>query len=102
MVPGLPPYADLGSLKDTAFALEGGGVSGFTMARDGGYVLFLKERKPVSEETLKAGLAAFMAEARSRRSSSPFAQWFSGEWEKSSVAAAFRRMKGTNAPSEMN
>lgn len=102
MVPGLPPYADLGSLKDTAFALEGGGVSGFTMARDGGYVLFLKERKPVSEETLKAGLAGFMAEARSRRSSSPFAQWFSGEWEKSSVAAAFRRMKGTNAPSEMN
>jgi hypothetical protein len=102
MVPGLPPYADLGSLKDTAFALEPGGVSGFAMARDGGYVLFLKERKPVSEETLKAGLPAFMAEARSRRSSSPFAQWFSGEWEKSSVAAAFRRMKGTNAPGEMN
>jgi hypothetical protein len=43
-----------------------------------------------------------MAEARSRRSSSPFAQWFTAEWEKSSVAAAFRRMKGTNAPSEMN
>lgn len=102
MVPGLPPYADLGSLKDTAFALEPGGVSGFTMARDGGYVLFLKERKPVSDETLKAGLPGYMAEARANRSSSPFAQWFSSEWEKSSVAAALRKARGTNAPTEPN
>lgn len=101
-VPGLPPYADLGSLKDSAFALEPGGVSGFTPARDGGYVLFLKERKPVSDEALKAGLPAYLSEARSRRNSSPFAQWFSEEWEKSSVAARFRPSPATNGPAELN
>jgi hypothetical protein len=102
MVPGLPPYADLGSLKDTAFALEAGGISSFTLSRDGGYVLSLKERKKVSDEAIKAGLSAFIAEARSRRSSSPFGQWFTSEWEKSSVAEAFKPRADTNAPSAMN
>ncbi len=101
MVPGLPAYADLGSLKDTAFALEPSGVSGFTLSRDGGYVLFLKERKPVADEVLKAGLPAFLVEARGRRSGSPFSQWFTEEWEKSSVAAAFRPKPETNAPAGM-
>ncbi len=98
MVPGLPPYADLNSLKDTAFNLQPGGVSTFNLGRDGGYVLFLKERKPVSEETLKAGMATYAAELRSRRFAEAFYRWFESEWERSSVSARYRQPAGTNGP----
>ncbi len=98
MVPGLPPYADLNSLKDTAFNLQPGQASTFNLGRDGGYVLFLKERKPVSDEALKAGTTTYAAELRSRKFAEAFYRWFESEWERSSVSARYRPAAGTNGP----
>jgi hypothetical protein len=98
MVPGLPPYADLNSLKDTAFNLQPGQASTFNLGRDGGYVLFLKERKPVSDEVLKAGAATYAAELRSRGFADAFYRWFESEWERSSISARYRQNAATNGP----
>jgi hypothetical protein len=98
MVPGLPPYADLSSLKDAAFALKAGGVSPMGFLREGGYVLFLKERKAPTAEAVKAGLPAYITEQRSRRSNGPFVQWFTSEWDKSGLSLAIRPRPSTNGP----
>jgi len=98
MVPGLPPVADLNSLKDAAFGLQPGGVSTFNLGRDGGYVLFLKERKPVAEDVLKSGTATYAAELRSRRFGEAFYRWFESEWDRSSVSARYRPDPATNGP----
>lgn len=102
MVPGLPPFADLNTLKEAAFALEPGKVSTFNISAQGGFVLFLKAKTPVSDDKLKAELPSFVAEVRSRRSTgAAFFDWFTSEWSKSSVARAFTRPADTNAPSGM-
>lgn len=96
-VAGLPPSADLASLKNAAFALQPGKAGSFAFSRDGGFVLFLKERKAPTAEAIKAGLPGYIAEQRGRRSRGPFVQWFTSEWEKSGLRLALEPRRETNA-----
>jgi len=101
-VAGLPPGADLASLKNAAFALQPGQVGNFAFSREGGFVLYLKDRKAPTPEAIKAGLAAYVAEQRSRRARGPFVQWFTTEWEKSGLRLALEPRRETNSMSMPN
>ncbi len=50
-------------------------------------VVFLKERRPVTEETVKAGLNSFSEEMRQRRQNGVFGEWFRQKMEDSGLAA---------------
>lgn len=89
MLPGLPPQADLVSLKDAAFALQPGQVSPLVPGRDGGYVVYLRERKPASEEMVKAELPKVVTELRQREERAGFSEWMSHEWDNSGLQALF-------------
>lgn len=101
-VAGLPPYADLASLKNAAFALQPGKAGGFAFTREGGFVLFLKDRKQPSADSVKAALPGYLAEQRARRSRGPFVQWFTSEWDKSGLRMALEPRRDTNAPAMPN
>ncbi len=88
-VPGLPPQADLNSLKDAAFALQPGQVSNFIRGRDGGYVLYLRERRPASDEMVKAELPKYMTELRQREEGRGFSEWFTHEFAASGLKEHF-------------
>ena len=101
-VPGLPPYADLASLKNAAFALQAGQAGTFTFTRDGGFVLFLKERKQPTAEAVKAGMPGYLKERRGQGARGPFVQWFTTEWEKSALRLALEPRRETNATPTLN
>jgi hypothetical protein len=98
-VPGLPPYADLASLKNAAFALQAGQAGSFAFSRDGGFVLYLKERKQPSADAVKSGMPGYLKERRGRGARGPFVQWFTSEWEKSGLRLALEPRRDTNAMS---
>ncbi len=87
MLPGLPPQADLSSLKDAAFSMKAGEVSNLISGRDGGYVVYLRERKPASEEVVKAALPKATTELRQREERAGFSEWFGNEWIASGLQA---------------
>jgi hypothetical protein len=87
-VPGLDPRLNLYTIKNTAFALKAGEVGRYTETSDGGYVLFLQQKLPVSDEAVKSGLVAALAESRQQRQMAAFQSWFSSEFQKSGLAAA--------------
>lgn len=77
---------DLGSLKNAAFGLKPGEVTDFIPTREGGMVVFLKERRPVSEEKLKAEMPKFLEDQRRHSESQSFGEWFNREFERSGLA----------------
>jgi len=85
-VAGLDPRLNLYSLKNAAFVLKTNEVSRFTETADGGFVLYLREKRPVADSAVKAGLAAALSEARQQRKMSAFQGWFSTEFQKAGLA----------------
>jgi hypothetical protein len=84
-LPGLPAQADLSSLKDTAFALQPNQLSNFILSRDGGYVLFLKERRPAAEAAMKAEMPSYLAGLRQREQGRSFSDWLENEFRVSGL-----------------
>ena len=89
-LPGLDPRVGVSVVKDTAFSLKPGAVSRFIASGDGGFVLFLKERRPVDEATVKAGLAGHLETQRRQRQDEAFQDWFRQEFQKSGLAALLK------------
>lgn len=87
-IPGLDPRLNLYSVKNIAFALKPNEVGRYTETSDGGFVLHLQQKVPVSDETLKTSLAAALTESRQQRNMAVFQTWFSAEFQKSGLAAA--------------
>lgn len=85
-IAGLDPRLNPNAVKGAAFSLKAGTASGFQPTGDGGMVVFLKERTPVDEATLKAGLNAYLEEQRQQRRSFAFQEWASSEFKKSGLA----------------
>ena len=92
-LPGLDPRVNLALIKDTAFSLKPGAASRFIQAGDGGFVLFLKERRPVDAALVKAGLNGFLEEQRTQRKEEAFGAWFQAEYKKSGLDT-FLKKKG--------
>ena len=100
-LPDLPARIDLGSLKNSAFALKPGAVSEFIYSRDGGMVVFLKEKRPVDDAKVKAELPAYLADARKQNSMAGFYEWFAHEFDKSGLQRLLRKSEAsTGAPEQ--
>lgn len=93
----LPMRLTVGELLSVAGEMQAGKVSSFTPAADGGFVLFLESRNPVSEEEVTSKLPDFLAQQRQFGRFSAFM-----EWERKRFIAADVRVPGaagmTNAP----
>jgi peptidyl-prolyl cis-trans isomerase D len=80
-LPGIPTRADVTQLINTAFALRPGTVSDFIETRTGGFLVYTKERLPVSDEKVRAELPEFTRELRQSRQFEAFVEWFRNELE---------------------
>lgn len=78
-IPGLPPQVDPSALSTAAFNLAPGKSSTFQPTREGGYIVFVEQFVPVSEEELKSELPQFAQELRRRSANEAFTEWFAKE-----------------------
>ncbi|HWD91459.1 MAG TPA: hypothetical protein VG938_03835 [Verrucomicrobiae bacterium] len=78
----LPKIEDLVepmTFKEVAFGTAVGKISGFTPTREGGFVVYVRERLPVDEAKMKTQLPEFAKIVRQRRQSEAFELWFNRE-----------------------
>jgi len=80
-VPGLDERISLRTLQGVAFELRPGQASQFLPAAEGGFLVYLKERIPVSDAQVKAELPEFFARLRMYRQQEAFNDWFRKEAE---------------------
>ncbi|MBI4663811.1 MAG: peptidyl-prolyl cis-trans isomerase [Verrucomicrobia bacterium] len=78
-LPQLLNRGDLSSIKNAAFALTPGKTSSFTPTRDGGFIVYLQAKIPVTDEKVKEGLAAFMENLRRSRLYEAYGEWLRKE-----------------------
>ena len=90
-LPGLDARVNPAVVKDTAFNLKPGAASRFIQTGDGGFVLFLKERRPVDAAIVKAGLNGYLEEQRGQRKTDAFDAWFQAEFKKSGLEALLKK-----------
>jgi hypothetical protein len=79
MIPDVEDHADISTFKEAAFTTPAGKVSGFTPSRDGGFVVYLRERLPIDEAKMKTQLPEFSKIVRQRRESEAFEMWYNRE-----------------------
>ncbi len=89
-IAGLDPRLSPNTIKSAVFQLKAGAASSFQPAGDGGLVAFLKERRPVDDATLKAGLNSFLEEQRDQRKALAFQEWLNREFVKSGLSALMK------------
>jgi len=89
-IAGLDPRLNANTIKSAVFQLKAGAASPYQPAGDGGLVAFLKERRPVDDATLKAGLNSFIEEQRDQRKSLAFQEWLNREFVKSGLSALMK------------
>ena len=73
----------LDQLKQIVFDTPVGKSSGFVPTREGGIVLFVQQRLPLDDATLRADLPAFINVVRQRRQNEAIQIWYSREFQKS-------------------
>ena len=78
----------LQELKNVAFNLAPGKTSAFVPSRQGGFILHVIARLPLSADQLKTELVSHMAEMRQERVYMAFNDWFNKELEKAKVRMA--------------
>lgn len=87
-LPEVERKASLAAVKDAAFALSPGKVSGFNATRDGGFILHVISRSPVDDARLKAELPQFTRTLQRSQQFEAFGDWFRKEREKLSLPAS--------------
>lgn len=84
-LPGVEDKINLNELKSVVSTLTPGKISGFMPTRDGGFVLFLKERVPVSPGQIEKEFPEFLQDLRMSRQYQVFNEWFRKEAEKARI-----------------
>ncbi|HYE32270.1 MAG TPA: SurA N-terminal domain-containing protein [Methylomirabilota bacterium] len=79
--PELPENVDFSSIKNVAFALQPGEVSSFSFTRDGGFVLQVTRRLPVSDNKMKMEFPNFLTQLRRTKQNEAFGDWFQKQME---------------------
>jgi hypothetical protein len=97
-VAGLDSRLNLYLVRNAATSTKPNGVSRYTESTDGGFVLYLEKKAPVSDDAVKQALPAALTEARQQRRMSVFQSWFSSEFQKSGAMAAKSSATGTGVP----
>lgn len=91
-IAGLSSDLNPNQVKSVANRLAVGGISDFVPTIQGGFVLALRERKSTPDDTVKAGLSAYLAELRQQREREAFSAWFSAEYQKSGAPEIAQRL----------
>lgn len=78
-VPAVEDYVELNTFKEIAFTTPPGKTSSFIPTRDGGFVLYVRERLPIDQVKMKDDLPEFAKAVRQRRQGEAFQLWFSRE-----------------------
>jgi SurA N-terminal domain len=73
----------LDQLKQIVFDTPVGKASGFVPTREGGLVVFVQQRLPIDDATMRAGMPAFINSVRQARQNEAVNFWFRREAEKS-------------------
>jgi len=73
------------TMHGVAAELKKGEASSFIPMMDGGMVVYMRDRQPVSEEKVKEELPEFIAKLRLYRQNEAFNQWFRREAEQARV-----------------
>ncbi len=87
-VAGLDSRLNLYLVRNAATSAKSNGVSRYTESSDGGFVLYLEKKEPVSDEAVKLALPTALAEARQQRRMAVFQSWFASEFQKSGALAS--------------
>jgi hypothetical protein len=82
-MPAVEEYMELNQLKQAAFSTEPGKVSNLYPTREGGMVLYVKQKLPLDETKMKAELPEFTDMLRRRRQEEAFNLWMSREADRS-------------------
>ena len=99
-VVGLDSRLNLFLVRNAAQGAKPNGVARYTDSSDGGFVLYLEKKEPVSEEALKQALPAALADARQQRRMAAFQNWFAAEFQKSGAMASSRPAGAGGAPGQ--
>jgi hypothetical protein len=78
-LPEVERYTSLNEFKGAAFSTPPGQPSGFVPTRDGGFVVFVREKLPLDTARMNADLPAFLSSLRQERQSVAFNDWFRRE-----------------------
>ncbi|MCI0538031.1 MAG: peptidyl-prolyl cis-trans isomerase [Verrucomicrobiales bacterium] len=73
--------ADLGAIKNIAFTLTPAQLSGYNETADGGFVLYLEKRVPVTDAQVREALPEYMKTLRQSRRNEAFSGWLRKEME---------------------
>jgi len=96
-MPELGERASVGQLKQAAFTTPAGHVSKFVPTADGGFILFVREMLPVSQQRKNEDLAQFTAQVRRGRQSEAFNLWLQGEANRELRNTPFFQKQATGA-----
>ena len=88
----------LDRLQNVAARLATGKTSDFMATEDGGVIIHLRSRTPVSEEKLKEDLAGFVRNIRDQRQYAAYGQWLQRLPE--SMKLVVRQTQPTSAPAQ--
>lgn len=97
-VAGLDSRLNLYLLRNAAASTKPNGVSRYTEGSDGGFVLHLEKKEPVSDEAVKQALPNALTEARQQRRIAVFQAWFAAELQKSGALASRSTSGGAGVP----
>lgn len=78
-LPELGSRADIQQIKQAAFTTPVGHASGFQETQDGGFVLFVEKKLPVSAAEMTAQLPDYMLQLRQARETETFNAWIEAE-----------------------
>lgn len=99
-VVGLDSRLNLYLVRNAAQGAKPNGVARYTDSSDGGFVLYLEKKEPVSEEALKQALPSALAEARQQRRMAVFQNWFAAEFQKSGAMASSKSTAPAGLPGQ--
>lgn len=75
-MPNLEDNVNFSLVQNVALRLNPGRISPFVDSEDGGMVVYLKERLPIDESTLRSELASSIGKYREQRQIAAFSEWF--------------------------
>lgn len=78
---------DLSSIKEQAVKLQPGKIGAFTISRDGGFVLQMRGKEPVSEAVVKTDLPEFTKSMRQSRMYEAFGSWLNQQIAEARITA---------------
>lgn len=78
-LPEVEEHVSVNEFKGAAFSTAPGQASGFLPSREGGFVVFVREKLPLDAARMNADLPAFLASLRQERQGEAFNDWFRRE-----------------------